>query len=196
MTWSRWSPETMYYKCKKKKNRSKKRTSWNGKSETLRKSMVSWKLRIIQRLNWEEETRYSYKYINFECSITQAFFKNMEKFTFWRLDQILWCVIGSFEFLTWSYFLFSGWLNSRGVSYQGGTALWSWRSSLFQKAEVVGRSFVVCCLCDLKLNVLSRLGGFWRCWCSEMDKVESRCSSSAPFPDSGLVVSMTKNWFT
>ena len=29
-----------------------------------------------------------------------------------------------------------------------------------------------------------------------MDKVESRCSSSAPFPDSGLVVRMMKNWFT
>ena len=39
----------------------------------------------------------------------------------------------------WYYIV--GWLNSRGVSYSGGTALWSWWSSLFQKAEVVRR----CC---------------------------------------------------
>ena len=38
----------------------------------------------------------------------------------------------------------------------------------------------------LKLNVLSCLGCFWRHLCSEMDKVESRCSCSAPFPDFGL----------
>ena len=45
----------------------------------------------------------------------------------------------------------------------------------------------------LKLNVLSCHGCFWRHLCSEMDKVESRCSCSAPFPDFGLFISMIKN---
>ena len=55
--------------------------SWNGKNETSRKSLVSWKLSIIQRLvDWERRKldTYSCKYINFGHSITQAFFKNME----------------------------------------------------------------------------------------------------------------------
>ena len=43
--------------------------------------------------------------------------------------------------ISYSRLFFVRWLNSPGVSYQGGTALWSWRSSFFQKAEVVGR----CC---------------------------------------------------
>ena len=56
------------------------------------------------------------------------------------LDQIVRWVIGSFEFLTRDYF-FVRWLNSRSVNYPGDTTLWSWWSSLFQKAEVVRR----CC---------------------------------------------------
>ena len=175
--------------------------SWSGKNETSRKSLVSWKLSIIQRLVDRERTKldtYSCKCINFGRSKTRAFFKNMEKFIL-SLDQIVRWVMGSFEFLTWDYFFFFvRWLNSRGVSYQG-----QWSVVPLYDRDGPGGVFLVperrsrSPMLYLKLNVLSCLGCFWRHLCSDMDKVESRCScNSAPFPDFGLVISMMKNWFT
>ena len=116
--------------------------SWSGKNETSRKSLVSWKLSIIQRLVDRERRKldtYSCKCINFGRSKTQAFFKNMEKFIL-NLDQIVRWVMGSFEFLTRDYFFCSltelAWCELPG-SVVSGTALWSWWLSLFQKGEVV-----------------------------------------------------------
>ena len=113
--------------------------SWNGTNETLRKSLVSWKLSIIQRLvDWERRKldTYSCKYLNFGHSITQAFFKKWKNshFESWPNSpvshhRVVW--------ISYSRLYFVRWLNLRGVSYSGGTALWSWWSSLFQKAEVV-----------------------------------------------------------
>ena len=87
--------------------------SWNGKNETSRKSLVSWKLSIIQRLVDRERRKldtYSCKCINFGRSKTLAFFKNHAKIHILSLDQIVRRVMGSFEFLTRDYFfLFVDW---------------------------------------------------------------------------------------
>ena len=166
--------------------------SWSGKNETSRKSLVSWKLSIIQRLVDRERRKlntYSCKCINFGHSKTQAFFKNMEKFIL-SLDQIVRWVMGSFDLLLEIIF-FVRWLNSRGVSNQG-----QWYRSMIVMVFLVPERRSRSPMLYLKLNVLSCLGCFWCHLCSEMDKVESRCSCSAPFPDFGLVISMMKNWFT
>ena len=173
MTWS-WTNAVQI----QKKKRSKKRMSWNGKNETSRKSLVSWKLSIIQRLvDWERRKldTYSCKYINFGRSKTQAFLQKHGKFTFWVLTNSL--VSHRVVSISYSRLFFVRWLNSRGVSYPGGTALWSWWSSLFQKAEVVRR----CCTWSWTC-LASCLGCFWRHLCSEMDKIESRVLLFSSFP--------------
>ena len=164
--------------------------SWSGKNETSRKSLVSWKLSIIQRLVDRERRKldtYSCKCINFGRSKTQAFFKNMEKFIL-SLDQIVRWVMGSFEFLTRDYFfLFVDWTCVVWATRVSGQWYRSMIVMVFLVPERRSRSPML----YFKLNVLSCLGCFWRHLCSEMDKVESRCSCSAPF----LILGLSSAWW-
>ena len=188
MTWS-WTNAVQM----QKKKRSKKRMSWNGKNETARKSLVSWKLSIIQRLvDWETRKldTYSCKYINFGRSKTQAFFKNMEKFTFCRsLDQVVRWVMGSFEFLTRDYFFCS-------LTELAWCELPGWYRSMIVMVVLVPERQSLSQMLYLKLNVLSCLGCFWRHFLQKWTKLSHGAPVSAPFPDFGLVISMMKNWFT
>ena len=148
------------------------------------------KLRLVDRERRKLDT-YSCKCINFGHSKTQAFFKNMEKFIL-SLDQIVRWVMGSSDLLLEIIFLFVDWTRVVWATRVSGQWYCSMIVMVFLVPERRSRSPML----YLKLNVLSCLGCFWRHLCSEMDKVESRCSYSAPFPDFGLVISMMKNWFT
>ena len=92
------------------------------------------------------------------------------------------------------FFLFVDWTRVVWATRVSGQWYCSMIVMVFLVPERRSRSPML----NLKLNVLKLrcLGCFWRPLCSEMDKVESRCSCSASFPDFGLVISMMKNWFT
>ena len=191
ITWS-WTNAVQIQKEKKKikEKNELKREKW----DVEKKSSVM-KIEHYSKTCWsrEEEARY----LQLQRHKLRAFkntsvFKNMEKFIL-SLDQIVWWVMGSFEFLTRDYFfLFVDWTRVVWATRVSG----QWYRSMIVMVFLVPDRRSCSPMLYLKLNVLSCLGCFWRHLCSEMDKVESRCSCSAPFPDFGLVISMMKNWFT
>ena len=196
MTWS-WggggSSETMQFKCRPKKKQIKEKNELKPeKWEVLKKSGVL-QIEHYSKTCWlrEEETRFLQLQIYKLRAFSDKRFSKTWKIhilKYWPNTPVSHWI---FRIPYWRLF-FVHWLNSCGVSYQGGTALWSWRSSLFQNVEVVGRCFTWSWMCLAALDAFDvvRL-------CSEVDKADWlwRCSGSAPFPDSGPVVSMMKTWF-
>ena len=163
--------------------------SWNGKNETLKKSLVSWKLSIIQRLSdWERRKldTYSCKYINFGRSITQAFLQKHGKIHIFGLDQIVRWVIGSFEFLTRDYFLFVDWTR----------VVWATRVVPLYDRDGLPCSRKPKSFADVVLEVECA----WLPWMFLTSFSVFSWVTGAPvqllFPDFGLVISMMKNWFT
>ena len=190
ITWS-WTNAVQIQKEKEKKDQRKEWVA-AGKNETSRKSLVSWKLSIIQRLVDRERRKldiYSCKCINFGRSKTQAlaFFKNMEKFIL-SLDQTVRWVMGSFEFLTRDYFFCSltelAWCKLPG-SVVSGTALWSWWFSLFQKGEVVRQC------CTWSWTCLAALDAFDVICVQKWTKL----SHGAPVQLLSLILGLSSAWW-
>ena len=185
-TWS-W---TNAVQIQKEKKRSKKRMSWSGKNETSRKSLVSWKLSIIERLVDRERRKldtYSFKCINFGRSKTQAFFKNMEKFIL-SLDQnspmshgVVWISCSRLFFFVLTEL---AWCELPG-SVVSGTALWSWWSSLFQKGEVVRRC------CTWSWTCLAALDAFDVICVQKWTKL----SQGAPVQLLSLILGLSSAWW-
>ena len=185
----------MQYKYRKKKKIKEKNELKREKWDVEKKSGVM-KIEHYSKTCWsrEEEARYLQLQMHkLRASKNTSVFQKHGKIHFesWPNSPVSHGVV----WISYSRFFFFcsltelAWCELPG-SVVSGTALWSWWSSLFQTGEVVRWC------CTWIWTCLAAFGCFWRHLCSEMDKVESQCSCSAPFPDFGLVISMMKNWFT
>ena len=173
MTWS-WTNAVQIQKKKKIKEKNElKREKW----DVEKKSGVM-KIEHYSKTCWlrEEEARHLQLQIHKlrafnNASVSSKTWKNSH-FGSWPNSPVSHRVV----WISYSRLIFVRWLNSRGVSYPGGTALWSWWSSLFQKAEVVRRC------CTWNWTCLAALDVFDVICVQKWTKLSQGCSCSAPFP--------------